>query len=125
MDQALRSYILTRDGGCIARLTVAWCATLWPMFQGLPEPGECRNTWGDVISPFELDKMTIEEVKAELRAGRKAGYSKESCVCVCPGHHFEGRGPGAKWCTKAVVREAVRLYIPAANEKARERGVVV
>jgi hypothetical protein len=114
VDHLLRAYIIARDGGCIARFVTSG---EWSMFEELADPGPCRTTWGDEISPFDLQYLTIEEVKLYLRAGVKAGYSKETCVAVCPGHHMEGRGPGARWCTKAVVRAVVRLYLPAANER--------
>ncbi|MGV0985045.1 MAG: hypothetical protein ACOYB2_10850 [Limnohabitans sp.] len=116
MDTGLRNELIRRDGGCVARYANSpiW-KTRWPMFQGLPDPGQCRNAAGDVRDPHDVMNLTIEEVKAQSRMSKKAGYSRETSVVVCWGHHVFGHGSGAQWCTKHVVREAIREYLLAVN----------
>lgn len=120
MNSALREHLIRLDGGCIARFVGPRRDTLglYPgsvLFACLPDPGPCRNAAGEEVSPFDRRYLTIEEVKAELRMSRKAGYSLETNVTVCQGHHIFGRGYGAQWCTKKVVRAVVREYIAQRN----------
>ena len=124
MDAKLREQLIRRDGGCVARFanSALWRAR-WPMFWGLPDPGLCRNAAGDVRDPHDVSNLTIEEGKvdapgepgAHLRMGKKAGYSLETSVVVCVGHHVFGR----QWCTSAVVREAIRSYLISVNGKVK------
>ena len=131
MDAELRQAIIRRDGGgCVARLANQRYSIEpdggWPMLKGLPDPGPCRNAAGEVRSPFDAYNLTIDEIKMDapgepgshFRAGKRAGYSLGTCVTACVGHHVFGRGSGAQWTTKAVVRAALRLYIPEANRRA-------
>ena len=128
MDAELRQAIIRRDGGCVARLANQRYSIGpgWPMLQGLPDPGPCRNAAGDVRSPFDQYNLTIDEIKMDapgepgshFRSSKQAGYSLVTCVTACTGHHIFGRGSGAQWTTKAVVRAALRLYIAEANRRA-------
>lgn len=89
------------------------------MLYDLPDPGPCRKANGEQVDPYATNFLTIDEVKMDapgepgshFRMAKKAGYSMETCVTVCVGHHVFGR----QWSTKAVVRDALRLYIVARN----------
>ncbi len=118
MDQALRQYVVRRDGGCCARfVNSAFYASRWPMLQGLPEPGLCRNTWGGVISAEALQYMTVDHVKKEPGWAIREDDPAQLWT-VCPWHHVN-----TSWVTKAPVRQAAREYIAAANVAAAERGL--
>lgn len=127
MDQHLREQIIQRDGGgCVARfVNNRLYAREFPMLQGLPEPGPCKTAGGDVRSPFDQRNLTIEEIKVDkpgsIGSWRglsiKGGYSLETSIAACWGHHVFGQ----QWTTKAVVREAFREYLPVANARYRPR----
>lgn len=93
------------------------------MFADLPYAGPCRDGAGRVISPYAKRYMTIDEVKIDqqdmrgshYRMAKKAGYSLETCIAACPGHHVFGR----QWSTTAEAREAIRLYLIEANAPMR------
>ena len=116
----LDAYLWRRDGGCIARFVnnTLW-AGRWPMLQGLPDPGPCRNAAGDERSPYDRENCTREHVKDEPGMSARAENDEDHTVIVCWGHHVFGR----QWCTGSLVRAAVRLYIAAANQRlSTERG---
>lgn len=111
-------WVFSRDGGCVARLvnSALW-ASRWPMLQGLPDPGLCRNAAGDVRSAYDVANCTIEHVKDELGMSVRATDDPLHAWTVCWGHHVVGR----QWCTSVQVREAARLYIPRATALAIAR----
>jgi hypothetical protein len=121
MDEQLVAYLLSRDGGCVARLVNSrlW-ASRFPMLQGLPDPGPCRNAAGEPRDATDVRNLTFDEVKMDapgepgshLRMGKKAGHS-EMDVVVCWGHHVFGR----QWSTSKLVRGALREYLPVANAR--------
>ncbi len=124
MDQALRQYILLRDGGCVARFVNShFYASRWPMLQGLPDPGECKNMFGSYESPSSLMNKTIDHVEKadELSFATRPPDDPDHLWTLCSGHH-QGLVHGAVWATKHEVREAARAYIEAANEAARRAG---
>jgi hypothetical protein len=115
---ALRSYVLTRDGGCCARLVNnSFWKRRWPMLQGLPDPGPCRNEFGGSINATSLLGLQLDHVKDDLMMGQKAPDDADHLWTVCPWHHVE-----TNWATNAEVRAAARAYIKAANEAAAEFG---
>ena len=118
MDPALARYIALRDGGCVARyVNSAFYASRWPMLQGLPDPGPCRDRWGNRVNPEAPG--TYDHVKRELGMGIRED-DPEQLWMLCAGHHgFTRLSP---WATRADVREAARAYIAAANAAAREAG---
>lgn len=128
MDQDLRQYVVLRDDGCVARfVNSAFWASRWPMLQGLPSPGLCRNEFGGDINPRSLIGLQVDHVKHadEHAMGLKAPDDPDHLWTMCPGHHTEPGGsgvPGRVWATMSVVREAAVEYIAAANEAARLRG---
>jgi hypothetical protein len=114
----LREYVLARDGGCVARLADSPLeAQRWPMLQGLPRPGLCRTTWGEVIRSDPLVGLQLDHVEDadKLSFATKPPDDADHLWTQCPYHH-------ARWATKAEVRNAARAYIPAANEAAAKRG---
>lgn len=129
MKLDIREYLLERDGGCVSRFANSpFWRTRWPMLQGLPRAEMCADRYGNPIDSRQIRHMTIEEVKIDapgepgshLRMGVKAGYSAETCVVMCWGHHIGGH----QWCTQEVVRGGIRLYIVEANLQAARRGLV-
>ena len=114
MDQALRDFVLWRDGGCVTQyVNSAYWASRWPMLQGLPDPGPCSG-------PVQLDHVHDGPTPA---AGRRADTDEDHLWSVCRGHHTEtSAGPGRRWATMAVVRVAAQAYISAANVRARIAG---
>jgi hypothetical protein len=118
MDKALHDYIVKRDGGCIGRfVNNPFYAKEWPMLQGLPDHGDCRDEWGNQIDPRNLGAMSVDHVKDSLRTGKRAEDDRDHAWTCCPFRHY--RMP---WVTIAAVREAAREYIPLANERADKRG---
>ena len=83
-------YVFARDGGCIA-----------PRLGGSAE-----DCWG---------RLTIEHVKAELRAGVRAESIPSRMVTLCQGHTEDGRKAGFQWNTNAENRALVRAYLEAVN----------
>ncbi len=119
MNEAVRTYVLLRDGGCVARfVNSAFFATRWPMLQGLPDPGPCRSKWGDRQNPEALYAMTVDHVEldGEMSFASKPPDDPEHLWTSCWGHHL------GNWVNKEPVRAAARLYIPAANAHAARRG---
>jgi hypothetical protein len=113
-SRAEYEYVRWADGGCVARFVNSrFDAVRWPMFQGLPDPGPCRNAAGDQRSPYEESNNTFEHVKDDLAISLRAVSDRDHMVRVCWGHHVFG----AQWCTMAVVREAIRAYIIARNAR--------
>lgn len=88
-------------------------ATRWPMLQGLPDPGLCRNAAGDPRNPYDEGNLTYEHVKDDLGMSLRALSDRDHLVRFCWGHHVFG----AQWCTMSVVREAIRAYIDARNAR--------
>ena len=120
MNGDLRNYVMLRDGGCVARFVGdRLMVTRWPMLVGLPDPGPCRDTWGNLISPTALWFMHADHVKDELGMAIRED-DPEQLWTMCPYHHMGSLGSG--WATKTVVRVAARIYIAAANAFARRRG---
>ena len=118
MNQALREYVLARDGGCVARLSnSALEASRWPMLQGLPDPGLCHTTWGEVIRSDALVGLQLDHVEEadKLSFATKPPDDADHLWTMCPYHH-------ERWATKAEVRDAARSYIVAANAAAAKRG---
>lgn len=68
----VRDAVLRRDGRCVA-------AILEPMHH------ECRDMWGTPHRPDSLWKLTLEHVKDELRAGKRAPSDPEHLVALCYG----------------------------------------
>ncbi len=118
MDSGLAQYILSRDGGCVARfVNSAFWASRWPMLQGLPDPGPCRDAFGNLVDPKASG--TIDHVKDELGMAIREDDPNQLWE-LCAGHH--GFTRFSPWATRADVRAAARLYIKAANERARANG---
>ncbi len=94
------------------------------MLAALPDPGPCRNDFGGEISPYSLLFLDLDHVEEEdqLDFGRRPPDDPDHLWTLCPGHHRLGTRGGYVWATDARVRMAARQYIPAANEKARQRG---
>lgn len=120
MDGQLRSYILLRDQGCVARfVNSAFYAFRWPMLQGLPDPGQCRNEFGSLISAEGFVGFTIDHVNDPVWV--RSDHPDRLWV-LCAFHHGLSQMAGGQWATKVPVREAAPLYIAAANEQARIGG---
>lgn len=66
---ALRAEILRRDMECVAAK--------------LGFVHECRSTYGLPHAPYALDLLTMEHVKDELMAGRKAPDDARHVVALC------------------------------------------
>jgi hypothetical protein len=66
---ALREQVLRRDGACI----------LWR----LDSSHVCHDRWGDAHSPLDLDRLTLEHVKRDLRMGRRAENRPDCLVAMC------------------------------------------
>ena len=128
MNPELRAYVLYRDGGCVARFTRdPLDRTRWPMMAALDDAGQCRSEFGGIMSPWTLIGLTLDHVEDadQLDYGRKPDDDAWHLWTLCPGHHGLATYAGFKWATQHVVREAARLYIPAAIEAARKyRGLV-
>lgn len=121
MDVALRSYVMYRDGGCVARFVANPLELMrWPMLADLPDPGPCRDSWGNPISPHALWLMQADHVKDELGMAIREDDPAQLWV-MCPWHH-QGNGIYHQWATKEVVRVAARIYIAAANAYALRIG---
>lgn len=118
MDQALRSFVLQRDGGCVARFVRSklW-ATRWPMLQGLPDPGPCKNQFGTRVDPYSLMGLEVDHVKGALRMAKRAEDDPWHVWTMCPWHHRESH-----WATMVEVRDAAREYIASANAFALKEG---
>jgi len=126
MDQRILLYVKWRDGDCVARFAnhPLW-ATRWPMLQGLPDPGPCRDRFGallDAVRPVPAMHLEGDHVPdADGHAmGAKAPDDAAHLWGVCAGHHT-GTSAGRQWATHAEVRRAAALYIAAANEAAAAR----
>lgn len=78
--------IFLRDGGCVA-----------PRIGG-----SAADCWG---------RMTIEHVKRELRAAKRAEPVPECLVTLCEGHTEPGRRAGYQWNTDKRNRALVRDYL--------------
>lgn len=128
MDTAVYQYVLLRDDGCCARfVNSAYWASRWPMLQGLPDPGPCRDAFGGWVNPRSLMGLTEDHVKApdEHAMGMKADDDPDHLWVVCAGHHIAPGGtgtPGQVWATMSEVRRAAFVYIAAANELAARSG---
>lgn len=121
MDPGLRRYVLLRDGGCVARFVNSpFEAARYPMLQGLPAPGLCRDTFGGQIDPTALWFMEADHVKDELGLGIRED-DPEQLWTMCPYHH-RGTLTSGGWATRTDVRAAARTYIAAANAEARRSG---
>ena len=117
MDSQLRSYILLRDEGCAARfVNSAFDARRWPMLQGLPSPGVCRNEFGSPIPATGYVGFTIDHINNDLQV--RADHP-DRLWTLCAFHHGLARTAGEQWATKSEVRAAAALYAVAANEAAR------
>lgn len=118
VSEALAHYVLTRDGGCVARFVNSrFWANRWPMLQGLPDPGPCRTAFGALRAPEERSGLTLDHVKTELAMSKRAPDDRFHLWAVCPWHHVN-----TSWVTHADVREAARAYIIAANAAADLAG---
>jgi len=123
MDSALREYVLLRDGGCVARFVgSAFEASRWPMLQGLPSPGACRNEFGSIIRSTGYVGFTIDHINDDLHV--RADHPDRLWV-LCAFHHGLAQMAGAQWATKAEVRAAAPLYAVAANAAAKVAGFPV
>jgi hypothetical protein len=69
VSSELRLAVLERDGICL----------LWK----LDPTHECRDRWGLAHRPDDLDLLTLEHVKSELRAGRRAESDMGHLVAMC------------------------------------------
>jgi hypothetical protein len=108
------AFIRWADGGCVARfVNSTFYAGRYPMLQGLPDPGPCRNAAGEIRSPYDESNLTNEHVKDELGMSLRATSDREHLVRFCWGHHVFGQ----QWCTMSVVREAIRAYIAARDAR--------
>ncbi len=127
MTPELHSYILMRDGGCCARFTRdPLDRRRWPMLAALDDAGPCRNEFGGTMSAWTLIGLTLDHVEDadQLDFIHKAPTDAWHLWTLCPGHHGLATYAGFKWATQECVREAARLYIPAAIEAARKyRGL--
>lgn len=118
MDSAVRAYVTMRDGGCVARfVNNNFEASRWPMLQGLPTPGRCRNEFGGDIRPNTLVGLQVDHVedRDKLDFVHKAPTDPDHLWTMCPWHH-------ERWATKAEVRAAAIEYIHAANDVAAKNG---
>lgn len=65
----VRAAVMVRDRSCVLALL---------------EPGhECRDQWGNRHSPRDLARMTLEHVKDQLRAGKRAESDPAHLVTLC------------------------------------------
>jgi hypothetical protein len=127
MDPALILFVKLRDGDCVARYCdeALWSAR-WPMLQGLPEPGPCRDAFGSALPATRpvpmmvLDADHVHDADAHAM-GAKAQDDADHLWSVCPGHHT-GTDAGRQWATNSEVRRAAPVYIAAANGFALRRG---
>jgi hypothetical protein len=112
VNPALREYIIRRDGGCCAVYvnSMFWCSR-WPMLQDLPDPGPCRDRWGNQPYKGCSADLTVDHVHDDYgEMGQRAPDDIDHLWTLCHWHHIE-----SSWATKAEVRAAARKYIPAAN----------
>lgn len=65
----LRSYVIQRDGQCVAAL--------------LDLSHQCRDKWGVPHSPSDLDRLTLEHVKDQPMMGRKAPDEPHHAIALC------------------------------------------
>jgi hypothetical protein len=86
----LAHYIFRRDRICIARRKEGSAHI-------------CRTRFGDVHEPDDWDYLTLEHVKLELRAGKRAEPTKRTLTLACGWANNEG------WCSAN--RIWVRDYI--------------
>ena len=111
-ERAAYDYVQWADGGCVARyVNSPFHASRWPMLQGLPDPGPCRDMNGAIRDPRDHSNLTREHVKDELGMSIRADTDRDHLVIMCWGHHVFGR----QWCTRADVRDAIRAYIKKRN----------
>jgi hypothetical protein len=83
--------VLDRDGRCIALVLD-------------PEAGFCKDQWGNVISPFAINKMTLDHIQEGYgRMGVRAPSRMDTLITVCPFHHLHG------WATSH--RPLLREYL--------------
>lgn len=68
---ALRDAVLARDGACVAWL--------------IDRSHVCRDAWGRPHSPRALAMLTLEHVKDQLMAGRRAPSDPAHLVALCYG----------------------------------------
>jgi hypothetical protein len=85
----VRDEVLHRDGRCF--------------MERIDRTHVCRDQWGTAHSSRDVQRLTLEHVKKELRFGVRAGSSKETMVALC---HAENLRPPSK-----ETREAMRAYL--------------
>ncbi len=124
MDEAVRTFVLLRDGGCVARyVNSSFWASRFPMLQDLPAPGQCSGMFGSYDDPNSLLHKELDHVERadELSFATKPPDDPEHLWTLCHGHHQERRA-GRVWATHEKVRGAAREYIVEANAAAKKRG---
>ena len=92
----MREAILRRDKECLGHK--------------LDPDHVCRDGWGNPHSPYDLNRLSLEHVKTELRMGRRAPSDERHLVALC--HSLNQRVP-----SKAE-REAFRSYLAKVNDAA-------
>jgi len=71
------------------------------------DPLQSGHCWG---------RTTLEHVKDDLRAGRRAKSDSAHLVSLCQGHTEDGRKAGFQWNTVSGNREKVRAYLRRFDE---------
>jgi hypothetical protein len=87
----LRRRVLLRDKGCVAA--------------ALGFKHVCRDTWGNVHQPTDLDRLTLDHVNDHPMLGKRAPSDEQHLVSLCAFAHFAG------WATshRDVEREYLRM----------------
>ena len=67
---------------------------------------QCRDQWGHPHSSWDLEKLSFEHVKQELRMGKRAESDAAHLVLLCRSNN----GPHV---VSKDVREAMRSYLAA------------
>lgn len=89
MDPAERQYVMLRDRYCFGfRIDPAHV---------------CYDAFGNRHSPYDLDRLTVEGVKDQLRMGKRATHDRWHCVAAC--HRLNVGVPSKE------LRAAMRSYL--------------
>lgn len=118
MIENLRTYVLWRDGMCVAAAARLF-PNRWPMLAPYAPPDACRDQWGHEHEPGDLSRLTLDHVREAPQMGTYRGAApddRDHLWAICWHHHLGG------WATRSEVREAARAYIPAANAYADTHG---
>ena len=94
----LRESILQRDGRC---------------FLADDEGHVCRDLWGQEHAPDDLSKLTLEHVKDELTAGRRAPSDERHMLALCATANFRVPSKAVRARMRAYLQRQHALHLAA------------